>query len=50
MIVFFDILVGEVWLEDRIFELKRMVEDVGLKFEVIESVNVYEDIKFGFLS
>ncbi|ABP68256.1 mannonate dehydratase [Caldicellulosiruptor saccharolyticus DSM 8903] len=43
----FDIPVGEVWPEGKIFELKKMVEDAGLKFEVIESVNVHEDIKLG---
>lgn len=46
----FDIPVGEVWPEDRIFELKKIVEDAGLKFEVIESVNVHEDIKLGLPS
>ncbi len=43
----FDIPVGEVWPEEKILELKKMVEDAGLKFEVIESVNVHEDIKLG---
>lgn len=43
----FDIPVGEVWPLDKIMELKNTVERVGLKFEVIESVNVHEDIKLG---
>ncbi|MCM8901503.1 mannonate dehydratase [Caldicoprobacter algeriensis] len=43
----FDIPVGEVWPLERILALKKKVEDYGLKLEVIESVNVYEDIKLG---
>ncbi len=43
----FDIPVGEVWPYERIQELKQKVEKAGLKFEVIESVNIHEDIKLG---
>lgn len=39
--------VGEVWPEEDIQELKDMVEKAGLKFDVIESVPVHEDIKLG---
>lgn len=41
----YDVAVGEVWPMDKINELKSMVEKAGLKFEVIESVPVHEDIK-----
>ena len=43
----YDIPVGEVWPFDRILELKKEVEDTGLKLSVIESVPVHEDIKLG---
>ena len=43
----FDVPVGEVWPLDKIFALKREVEDSGLRIETIESVNVHEDIKLG---
>lgn len=46
----FDIPVGEVWPMDRISELKRDIEEQGLLFQVIESVNVHEDIKIGLPS
>ena len=43
----YDVPVGEVWPEERIFELKKAVEDTELVFDVIESVPVHEDIKLG---
>jgi len=43
----FDIPVGEVWPLDAIMAVKKDVEDNGLLFETIESVNVHEDIKLG---
>ncbi len=43
----YDVPVGEVWSRESIAELKKMTEDSGLKFEVIESVPVHEDIKLG---
>ncbi|NLN15594.1 MAG: mannonate dehydratase, partial [Tissierellia bacterium] len=39
--------VGEVWPMEDIMELKSIVENAGLKFEVIESVPIHEDIKLG---
>ncbi len=42
-----DIPVGEVWPLERILELKRTINDAGLEFEAVESVNVHEDIKLG---
>ncbi|WP_058485465.1 mannonate dehydratase [Defluviitalea phaphyphila] len=43
----YDVPVGEVWDMDRILKLKEEVENAGLKFDVIESVPVHEDIKLG---
>jgi mannonate dehydratase len=43
----YDIPMGEVWPLEEIMALKKIVNDAGLKLEVIESVNVHEDIKLG---
>lgn len=43
----YDVPVGEVWSRDSIRKLKDRVEQAGLKFDVIESVPVHEDIKLG---
>lgn len=43
----YDVAVGEKWSMDSIVKLKNEVEAVGLKFDVIESVPVHEDIKLG---
>ena len=43
----YDVPVGEVWSRESIGELKEMTENAGLKFDVIESVPVHEDIKLG---
>ncbi len=43
----YDVPVGEKWSMDSILQLKKEVEDAGLKFDVIESVPVHEDIKLG---
>lgn len=43
----YDVPVGEVWSEESIADLKRQVEEKGLRFEVIESIPVHEDIKLG---
>ena len=43
----YDVPVGEVWPMEKIMELKKTVEDAGLKISVIESVPVHEDIKLG---
>jgi mannonate dehydratase len=42
-----DIPVGEIWSAQRLKALKEEVQDVGLRMEVIESVNIHEDIKKG---
>ncbi|NLY45578.1 MAG: mannonate dehydratase [Tissierella sp.] len=43
----YDVPVGEVWPMDKINSLKETVGKAGLKFDVIESVPVHEDIKLG---
>jgi len=46
----FDIPVGDVWPLEKILELKKEIEDQGLLFEAVESVNIHEDIKLGLPS
>ncbi len=46
----YDVPVGEVWSVSSINNLKSSVEKAGLKFDVIESVPVHEDIKLGLPS
>lgn len=43
----YDVPVGEIWSRESIDQLKNKVEKAGLKFDVIESVPVHEDIKLG---
>lgn len=43
----YDVPVGEVWSVESIEKLKKITEDNGLHFDVIESVPVHEDIKLG---
>ena len=43
----YDIPAGEEWPRERIHELKRIVEEAGLKIEGIESVNIHDAIKIG---
>lgn len=43
----YDTPVGEVWPEESIARLKKLANDKGLTFEVVESVPVHEDIKLG---
>ena len=43
----YDVPVGEVWSRESIARLKDLTQQAGLKFEVIESVPVHEDIKLG---
>ena len=43
----YDVPVGQVWSRESIARLKALTETAGLKFEVIESVPVHEDIKLG---
>lgn len=38
---------GEIWDKDFFMGMVKKVNDVGLSYEVIESINVHEDIKMG---
>lgn len=41
----YSVAVGEVWPMEDLLELKQLINDKGLKMEVIESIPVHEDIK-----
>lgn len=43
----YDVPAGEVWPMESIIKLKDLASAAGLKFEVVESVPVHEDIKLG---
>jgi D-mannonate dehydratase len=43
----YDVPVGEVWPLDKLQALRERIEGAGLKFEVVESMPVHEDIKLG---
>lgn len=43
----YDVPVGEVWSNESIGRLKKLTEEAGLSFDVIESIPVHEDIKLG---
>jgi len=43
----YDVAVGEIWPIDKIKYIKEKIEAEGLKFSVIESIPVHEDIKLG---
>ena len=43
----YDVAPGEVWSNESILELKKRANDKGLEFEVVESVPVPEEIKYG---
>lgn len=43
----YDVPVGETWPVEKIRALRTEIESYDLKFEVIESVPVHEDIKLG---
>ena len=43
----YDVPVGEVWPVAKLVALRDRIEAAGLRFEVVESVPVHEDIKLG---
>lgn len=43
----YDVPVGEVWPLEKLQALRDRIEGVGLKFDVVESIPVHEDIKLG---
>ncbi len=43
----YDVPVGEVWSRESLAALKRQIENSGMRFEVVESIPVHEDIKLG---
>lgn len=43
----YDIPAGEAWPMERILELKKEVEESGLRISGIESVNIHDSIKIG---
>ena len=43
----YDVAPGEVWSNESISALKKNAQDNGLEFEVVESVPVPEEIKYG---
>lgn len=42
--------VGEAWIDEEVKNIKKEVEDAGLKIYGIESVNIHDDIKIGLPS
>ena len=43
----YDVPVGEAWSPEPLRSLKGRIEDAGLRFAVVESIPVHEDIKLG---
>src|SRR5436853_6435853 len=43
----YDVPVGDAWGRARLGTLKAQIEDAGLRFAVVESIPVHEDIKLG---
>ncbi|MFX1302379.1 MAG: mannonate dehydratase [Promethearchaeota archaeon] len=43
----YDVQIGEIWPIEKLNLVKKKIEAVGLKFSVIESLPVHEDIKLG---
>ena len=43
----YDVAVGAAWPRDRVRRLADSIADAGLRFSVVESIPVHEDIKLG---
>ena len=43
----YDVPVGDAWGRARLGTLKAQIDDAGLRFAVVESIPVHEDIKLG---
>ena len=43
----YEVAPGEVWPYESLLKMKNLVEEKGLKWEVVESIPVHEDIKLG---
>lgn len=43
----YDLPVGDPWSRERLGTLKGQIEDAGLRFAVVESIPVHENIKLG---
>ncbi|MGH7709680.1 MAG: mannonate dehydratase, partial [Gemmatimonadaceae bacterium] len=43
----FDVPPGEVWPKTALADLGEQIESAGLRFSVVESIPVHEDIKLG---
>ncbi|MFV0400729.1 MAG: mannonate dehydratase [Oscillospiraceae bacterium] len=43
----YDVPVGELWPRESLADIRKMANDNGLEFEVVESIPVHEDIKRG---
>ena len=43
----YDVPVGDAWRTEQLRSLKGRIEDAGLRFAVVESIPVHEDIKLG---
>lgn len=43
----YDVPVGAPWPADKLRRLADVIDDAGLRFEVVESIPVHEDIKLG---
>lgn len=42
-----DVPIGEIWHLDQLLERKKIIEEQGLKWRVVESIPVHESIKYG---
>jgi mannonate dehydratase len=43
----YDVAVGEAWPKESLERLAESIDDAGLRFAVVESIPVHEDIKLG---